>query len=179
MLIQPVHNLRFGLTLCVHREDGSDGFRTYWVNLILAVASYLITKHRASHSDTVESVLFHTSLDTPSKVLAVILRITLKDGFKNDSLRGVRHWLFSIENLHAITLELCFVHSTVVSVTGETVERVHDNSVKVTLFTVFDKTLEARAVVCLTGDCPVDVFVYDNKVVFESKLVTLTKLSLN
>ena len=79
MLIQPVHNLRFGLTLCIHREDGSDGFRSYWVNLILAVVSYLISKHRTSHSDTVESVLFHTSLDTPGKILAIILRISLED----------------------------------------------------------------------------------------------------
>lgn len=79
MLIQPIHNLRFGLALCVHREDGSDGFRSYWVNLILTVVSYLISKHRTSHSDTVESVFFHTSLDTPGKVLAVILRISLED----------------------------------------------------------------------------------------------------
>ena len=27
-------------------------------------------------------VLFHTSLDTPGKVLAVILRIALEDGFR-------------------------------------------------------------------------------------------------
>jgi len=179
MLIQPVHNLRFGLTLCIHREDGSDGFRSYWVNLILAVVSYLITKHRASHSDTVESVLFHTSLDTPGKVLAVILRIALEYGFKNDSLRGVRHWLFGVENLHTIALEFCFVDGTVVPVPGEAVKGVHNHSVKMPLFAVLDKPLEARSVVCLAGDSPVDIFVYDNKVVLESKFVTFTKLSLD
>lgn len=179
MLIQPIHNLRFGLTLCVHREDGSDGFCTHWVNLILTVISYLITKHRTSHSDTVESVLFHTSLDTPGKVLAVILRIALEDGFKNDSFRGVRHWLFGVENLHTITFELCFVNGTVVPVSGEAVEGVHNHSVKMPLLAVFDKPLEARSVVCLAGDSPVDIFVYDNKVVLESKFVTFTKLSLD
>lgn len=103
MLIQPVYNLRFRFTLGVHREDGSDGFCPHRVNLILAVVSYLISKHRASHSDTVESVFFQTSLDTPGKVLAVILCIALEDGFKNDSFRGVRHWLFGVENPHTIT----------------------------------------------------------------------------
>ena len=44
---------------------------------------------------------------------------------------------------------------------------------------VFDKPLEARSVVRLAGDCPVNVFVYDNKVVLEGKLVTLTKLSFD
>lgn len=47
------------------------------------------------------------------------------------------------------------------------------------LFAVLDKPLEARSVVRLAGDCPVNVFVYDNKVVLESKLVTFTKLSLD
>lgn len=47
------------------------------------------------------------------------------------------------------------------------------------LLAVLDKPLEARSVVRLAGDCPVNVFVYDNKVVLESKLVTLTKLSLD
>ena len=47
------------------------------------------------------------------------------------------------------------------------------------LLAVLDKPLEARSVVCLAGDCSVNVFVYDNKVVLESKLVTLTKLSLD
>lgn len=179
MLIQPVYNLRFGLTLCVHRKDGSDGFCTHWVNLILAVVSYLITKHRASHSDTVESVLFHTSLDTPGKVLAVILCITLEDGFKNDSLRGVRHWLFGVENLHTVAFELCFVNGTVVPVPGEAVKGVHNHSVKMPLLAVLDKPLEARSIVRLAGYSPVNVFVYDNKVVLEGKLVTFTKLSFD
>lgn len=47
------------------------------------------------------------------------------------------------------------------------------------LLAVLDKPLETRSVVCLAGDSPVDIFVYDNKVVLESKLVTLTKLSLD
>jgi hypothetical protein len=47
------------------------------------------------------------------------------------------------------------------------------------LLAVFDKPLEARSVVCLAGDCPVNVFVYDNKIVLESELVTFTKLSLD
>jgi hypothetical protein len=47
------------------------------------------------------------------------------------------------------------------------------------LLAVLDKPLEARSVVRLAGDCPVNVFVYDNKVVLESKLVTFTKLSLD
>lgn len=179
MFIQPIHNLRFGLTLCVHCEDGSDGFCPYWVNLILSVVSYLIPKHRTSHGDTVESVLFHTSLDTPGKVLAVILCIALEDGFKNDSLRGVRHWLFGVENLHTVAFELCFVNGTVVSVPGEAVKGVHNHSVKMPLLAVLDKPLEARSVVCLAGDSPVDIFVYDNKVVLESKFVTFTKLSLD
>lgn len=179
MLIQPVYNLRFGLALCVHREDGSDGFCTHRVNLILAVISYLITKHRASHSDTVESIFFQTSLDTPGKVLAVILRIALEDGFKNNSLRGVRHWLFGVENSHTITFEFCFVDGTVVPVPGEAVKGVHNHSVKMPLLAVLDKPLEARSVVCLAGDSPVDIFVYDNEVVLEGKLVTFTKLSLD
>lgn len=179
MLIQPIHNLRFGLALCVHREDGSDGFCTHWVNLILAVVSYLISKHRTSHSDTVESVFFQTSLDTPGKVLAVILCIALEDGFKNDSLRGVRHWLFGVANLHTITFEFCFVDGTVVPVPSETVKGVHNHSVKMPLLAVLDKPLEARSVVCLAGDSPVNVFVYDNEVVLEGKFVTLTKLSLD
>lgn len=47
------------------------------------------------------------------------------------------------------------------------------------LLAVLDKPLEARSVVCLAGDSAVDIFVYDNEVVLESKLVTLTKLSLD
>jgi hypothetical protein len=47
------------------------------------------------------------------------------------------------------------------------------------LLAVLDKTLEARSVICLAGDSPVNVFVYDNKVVLEGKFVTLTKLSLD
>ena len=179
MLIQPIHNLRFGLALCVHREDSSDSFCTHWVNLILAVVSYLIPKHRTSHSDTVESVFFQTSLDTPGKVLAVILCIALEDGFKNDSLRGVRHWLFGVENPHTITFEFCFIDGTVVPVPGETVKGVHNHSVKMSLLAVLDKPLEARSVVCLAGDSPVNIFVYDNEVVLEGKFVTLTKLSLD
>ena len=179
MLIHPVYNLHSGLSLYKHRRESADGFCTVRVNLILTVISYLITKHRTSHSDTVESVLFHTSLDTPGKVLAVILRIALEDGFKNDSFRGVRHWLFGVENLHTITFELCFVNGTVVPVSGEAVEGVHNHSVKMPLLAVFDKPLEARSVVCLAGDSPVDIFVYDNKVVLESKFVTFTKLSLD
>lgn len=179
MLIQPIHNLRFGLPLCVHREDGSDSFCTHRVNLILTVVSYLITKHRASHGDTVESVFFQTSLDTSGKILTVIFRVTLEDGFENDSLRGVRHRLFGVENLHTIALELCFVDSTVVPVPGEAVKGVHNHSVKMPLLAVLDKPLEARSIVCLAGDCPVDIFVYDNKVVLEGEVVTLTKLSLD
>lgn len=47
------------------------------------------------------------------------------------------------------------------------------------LLAVLNKPLEARSIVRLAGDCPVDIFVYDNKVVLESELVTLTKLSLD
>jgi hypothetical protein len=47
------------------------------------------------------------------------------------------------------------------------------------LLAVFDKPLETRSVVCLAGDSPVDIFVYDNKVVLEGKLVTFTKLSFD
>ena len=47
------------------------------------------------------------------------------------------------------------------------------------LLAVLDKPLEARSVVRLAGDCPVDIFVYNNKIVLEGKLVTLTKLSLD
>lgn len=47
------------------------------------------------------------------------------------------------------------------------------------LLAVLDKSLEARSVVCLAGDCPVNVFIYDSKVILESKFMTLTKLSLD
>lgn len=47
------------------------------------------------------------------------------------------------------------------------------------LLAVFDKPLETRSVVCLAGDSPVNIFVYDNEVVLEGKFVTLTKLSLD
>lgn len=47
------------------------------------------------------------------------------------------------------------------------------------LLAVLDKPLETRSVVCLSGDSPVDIFVYDNEVVLEGKLVTFTKLSLD
>lgn len=47
------------------------------------------------------------------------------------------------------------------------------------LLAVLDKPLEARSVVCLAGDSPVNVFVYDNKIVLESELVTFTKLPLD
>lgn len=47
------------------------------------------------------------------------------------------------------------------------------------LLAVLDKSLEARSVVCLAGDCPVNIFIYNNEVVLEGKFVTLTKLSLD
>lgn len=47
------------------------------------------------------------------------------------------------------------------------------------LLAVLDKPLGARSVVCLAGDSPVDIFVYDNEVVLEGKFVTFTKLSLD
>lgn len=47
------------------------------------------------------------------------------------------------------------------------------------LLAVFDKPLEARSIVRLAGYSPVNVFVYDNKVVLEGKLVTFTKLSFD
>ena len=126
-----------------------------------------------------ESILFHTSLDTPSKVLAVILRIPLEDRFKNDSLRGVWHGLFGVENLHTVTFEPCLVNGTVIPVPGETVEGIHNYSVKMSLFTILDKPLEGGAIVCLAGDRPVDIFVYDNEVILEGEFVTFTKLSLD
>ena len=86
---------------------------------------------------------------------------------------------FGVENPHTITFELCFVDSTVVPVPSETVKGVHNHSVKMSLLAVLNKPLEARSVVRLAGDCPVNVFVYDNKVVLESKFVTFTKLSLD
>lgn len=47
------------------------------------------------------------------------------------------------------------------------------------LLAVLDKPLEARSVVRLAGDCPVNVFVYDNEVVLESELMALSKLSFD
>ena len=126
-----------------------------------------------------QCIFFHTALYAPSKVLTVILRIPLKDGFENNSLWGVGHRLFGIENFNAVALEFCFVDGTVVPISSEAVKRVHNYSVKMPFFAVFDKPLKAGPVIGFTGDCPVNVFVYDNKVVLESKLMTLTKLPLD
>lgn len=47
------------------------------------------------------------------------------------------------------------------------------------LLAVLDKPLEARSVVCLAGDSPVNVFVYDNEVVLEGKFVDIKERMAN
>lgn len=111
MLIEPVHNLRGRLPLRIHSENRLDGLCAYWLYLILPISPYFIPKTRTTHSDTMQSVFFKTSLDTSGEIFGVIFGIPLKYRFQNDSLWRVRHGLFRIKDLDPIFLELGLVDS--------------------------------------------------------------------
>ena len=109
MLVEPVDNLCGRFSFGVHREYGLYSLCSYWLYLILPVCSNLIPKTRATHSDSMQSVFFETSLDTSSKVFRVVFSVPFENRFQNDTLGSVRHGLFRIVDLDPVLFELGLV----------------------------------------------------------------------
>lgn len=109
MLVEPIHNLCGRFPFGIHGENRLYSLCSYWLYLILPICSNLISETRATHSDSMQSVFFETSLDTPGEIFRVIFSIPLKHRFQNDSLWCVRHGLFRIKDLDPVFLELGLV----------------------------------------------------------------------
>ena len=155
-------------------------FCSRWVNRILSVLTHGIPKQKVcpSRGKPLEGVFSDTALDVTGKIFRVVFGIPLKDGFKDNSLRRVRHGLFRIVDSHTVLFELCLVDSRVIAITSETVKGIHYHRFKLSLFAVFNETLKARTVICFAGNRPVNVFIYDGEPIFKGKLVTFSELTL-
>ena len=147
-------------------KDEAHGGRSLFVNDILLV----LVGGQAQRTATVDSLPFQCAFaHTAAHLLCQLCGVVFGKGFHqtfNDNALCALHVAFgSIKNLDAVVPQTLLVHGTVVPVAGKAVCFPADHHIKRALVAVVHHLLERGAVVGLTGDMPVNVFVKDGQAV--------------